>query len=159
MSINIFDYLTKLDEQRYRAIIIHAIPSKSPAMSVYSEKVCARTNGRYVDLLDYFIQTQNLSEKIDTFSPEKLLELLTELSTSQTLTFFDRMDFLLDTWSKSERQDFYRMVDNQWDGFKQRMRSKLVFCLQTSQEMESLVIKDSTGNSRIFELSDFNDIN
>ena len=159
MPSNIIEHLENFAGERYRSLIIHAVPDKSPALSVFSKKVCDRLNAKYVDLLDLFIQSQNLSEKIDVFSPEKLQELLVVLSNSCSIVFIDRADFLLDTWSKSDRQDFYRMINNQWDGYKESMKSILIFCLQTSQELESLVIKDSHDNTRIFRLSDFIDIN
>ena len=38
------------------------------------------------------------------------------------------------------------------------MKAKLMVVLQTSQEIESLKILDSQGQSRIFRLNDFNDI-
>jgi hypothetical protein len=70
----------------------------------------------------------------------------------------DRVDFLLDTWRKSERQDFFRFIKDQWDSYKDGMKAKLIVVLQTSQEIESLKILDSQGQSRIFRLNDFNDI-
>ena len=70
----------------------------------------------------------------------------------------DRADFLLDTWRKSERQDFFRLINNQWDGYKDGMKTKLVFALQTSQEIETLKITDSQNQSRIYRLTDFNDL-
>lgn len=81
-----------------------------------------------------------------------------EQSQGQSLLVVDRADFLLDTWRKSERQDFYRFVNNQWDSYKDGMKAKLIVGLQTSQEIEALKILDSQGQSRIFRLHDFNDI-
>ncbi|BBB49218.1 hypothetical protein Pelsub_P2449 [Pelolinea submarina] len=111
-----------------------------------------------MDLLDFFIQSQNLSENIDSFSPEKLREVLIEQSKGQSLLVIDRVDFLLDTWRKSERQDFFRFINNQWDSYKDGMKAKLVIVLQTSQEIELLKFLDSQGQNRIFRLNDFNDI-
>lgn len=158
MPISVFDMLIGLEQERYRAVILHAIPEKSPSMSRFCQKVCKQTNGKYLDLLEFFIQSPNLSENIDSFSPEKLRELIIEQSKGQSLLVIDRVDFLLDTWRKSERQDFFRFINNQWDGFKDGMKAKLMVVLQTSQEIESLKILDSQGQSRIFRLNDFNDI-
>ncbi len=158
MPISVFDMLIGLEQERYRAVILHAIPEKSPSMSRFCQKVCKQTNGKYLDLLEFFIQSQNLSENIDSFSPEKLRELLLEQSKGQSLLVIDRVDFLLDTWHKSERQDFFRFINNQWDSYRDGMKAKLMVVLQTSQEIESLKILDSQGQSRIFRLNDFNDI-
>ena len=158
MPISVFDALVSLEQERYRAVILHAGPEISPSMTHFCQKVCKQTYGKYLDLLDFFIQSPNLSENIDSFSPEKLRELLIDQSKGQSLLVIDRVDFLLDTWRKSERQDFFRFIKNQWDSYKDGMKAKLIVVLQTSQEIESLKILDSQGQSRIFRLNDFNDI-
>lgn len=158
MPISVSDALISLEQERYRAVVLHAVPEKGPSMSNFCQKVCKQTNGKYLDLLEFFIHSPNLSEKIDSFSPEKLRELLIEQSKGQSLLVIDRVDFLLDTWRKSERQDFFRLINNQWDSYKDGMKAKLMVALQTSQEIESLRMLDSRGQSRIFRLNDFNDI-
>jgi len=158
MPINVFDVLDGLKQERYRAFILHSVPEKSPSMTLFCQKVCKQTNGKYLDLLEFFIQSPNLSQNIDSFSPEKLRGLLIDQSKGQSLLVIDRVDFLLDTWRKSERQDFFRFINNQWDSYKEGMKAKLVVVLQTSQEIELLKILDSQGQSRIFRLNDFNDI-
>ena len=158
MPINVFDVLDGLKQERYRTFILHSVPEKSPSMTHFCQKVCKQTNGKYLDLLDFFIQSPNLSENIDSFSPEKLRGLLIDQSKGQSLLVIDRVDFLLDTWRKSERQDFFRFINNQWDSYKDGMKAKLMIVLQTSQEIEALKILDSHGQSRIFWLNDFNDI-
>jgi len=158
MPINVFDVLDGLKQERYRAFILHSVPEKSPSMTHFCQKVCKQTNGKYLDLLEFFIQSPNLSENIDSYSPENLRELLIAQSKNQSLLVIDRADFLLDTWHKSERQNFYRFINNQWDSFKEGMKSTLVMVLQTSQEIEALKMVDSHGRSRIFRLDDFMDI-
>lgn len=158
MPKNIINYLEEFQTQRYRAMIIHTEPEKGPALSELCQKTCKILKGKYIDLLELFIQEKELNEKIDVFSTNRLRDLLISLSKGQPLIAIDRMDFLLDTWTKNERQDFYRMIDNQWDSFKESMKARVIFCLQTSQEIESLVIKDSEDQSKIFKLTDFNEI-
>lgn len=158
MPISVFDTISHLEQERYRAIVIHTVPEKSPSMSLFFQKLCKHANGKYLDLLELFIQSPALSESIDRFSPEKLRGLLIEQSRGKSLLVVDRADFLLDTWRKSERQDFYRFIANQWDGYKEGMKTKLAIALQTSQEIEALKILDSQGQSRIFRLNDFIDI-
>lgn len=158
MPYDVFEYLTNLDQERYRAIIIHTRPELSALMSNFAKKVCEQTGGVYLDLLNMFIQTSHLREGIDGFSPEKFRNLIMEHSKANTLIFLDRVDFILDTWRRNERQSFFRMVADQWDGYKEGMRAKLVICLQTSHEVKNAMFYDSQQRSRIFELSDFNDI-
>lgn len=158
MPIDVFDYLKGLEQERYRAIIIHASPMMGQILTTFSKKICSHLGGKYLDLLDFFIQRPELSETIDRFDPEKFRNLLIQQSQSQSLLVVDRVDFLFDTWRRSERQDFYRLVNNQWDSYKEGMKAKLIFCLQTSQEIEALKIHDSQGKSRILNLTEFNDI-
>ncbi len=158
MPISVFAAISHLEQERYRALIIHAVPEKSPSMTHFCQKVCKQTDGKYLDLLEFFIQSPNLSENIDSFSPEKLRGLLIDQSEGQSILVIDRVDFLLDTWRRTERQNFFRFINNQWDSYKDGMKSILVVVLQTSQEIESLQILDSQGQSRIFRLNDFNDV-
>lgn len=158
MTINVFDYLKRLEQERYRAVIIHVVPKWSPNLTVFNKKICSQVNGKYIDLLDFFIQSPELHENIDSYSPEKLKTLLIQESQSQSLLIVDRVDFLIDTWRKSERQDLYRSISNQWDGYKDGMKAKIILSLQTSHEIEALKIEDSQGNSRVLRLTDFNDI-
>ncbi len=158
MPINVFDTLNHLEQERFRAVIFHALPEKSPALSQFCQKLCQQASGKYLDLLEFFIQSPSLSEKIDSYNPEKLRGLLIEQSKGQSLLVVDRADFLLDTWRKSERQDFFRFVNNQWDGYRDGMKAKVIIALQTSQEVDSLKIFDSENQSRVFRLTDFNDI-
>lgn len=158
MPIDVFETLAQLGQERYRAAIIHVTPEKSPALTLFCRKLCKQAKGHYLDLLELFIQSTALSEVIDSFGPEKLKDLLVEKSRGQALLVVDRADFLLDTWRKSERQDFYRLINKQWDGYKDGMRAKLIVVLQTSQEIEATKMVDSQGQSRIFQLTDFNEI-
>ena len=105
------------------------------AVTQFCQKACKKSGGKYLDVLDLFIQSQELSESIDSFSPEKLRELLIEQSQAQSLLVVDRVDFLLDTWQKYKRQDFYQLLKDQWDSYKDQMKSRLIVCLQTSQEI------------------------
>lgn len=158
MLLDVFEYLAYLDQQRYRGIILHAPPDKGPSVTQFARKVCAQAGGTYLDLLGLFIQDQNLSQQIDRFGPEKLRALLMERSRAASLLFVDRADFLLDTWRRDERQAFFRIIRVHWDGYRETMRAKLWFALQSSSEIEALSIVDSNGNPRVLRLSDFTDI-
>ena len=158
MAIDMLAFLQDLGQERYRAVILHAPPDKGPAVSQFAQKVCRKSGGTYLDLLELFIQSPELSQHIDSFSPEKLRALLIEQSHSNSLLVVDRVDFILDTWSRAERQIFFRMVNDQWDSFKDSMRAKLIVCLQSSQEVEALRLRVSQVSSRVLHLSEFNDI-
>jgi hypothetical protein len=42
MPINPFDTLSHLEQERYRAMILHTSPDKSPSMSLFCQKVSNR---------------------------------------------------------------------------------------------------------------------
>ena len=158
MSLDVFEYLEYLNQLRYRAVILHTAPEKGNAATRFVQTLCRRANGRYLDLLELFIREDGLRSKIDSFSPEKFRSQLIEQSKGVDLLCVDRADFLLDTWRPAERKDFYRMIANQWDGYRDDTRAKLIVVLQTSTELEQQKILDSQEQSRILRLSDFNDI-
>ena len=158
MSHDPFECLKHLEQERFRAMILHAAPEKSLSITQFAKKISERTGGKYLDLLDLFIHTEELSEHIDRFNPAELRKLLIEQSKGSSLLVVDKIDFILDTWRLKERNDFYQLIRTQWDGFKDGTKAILVFCLQTSLEIEALNIRDSQENSRVLSLSAFNDI-
>jgi len=159
MPLDVYEFLSHLEKERYRAVVLHSAPEKGVYATQFAKKVCTRLGGKYLDLLDYFIQTEELSEQIDRFSPEEFRELLIDQSKEETILVIDRADFLLDTWRRTEKKDFFGLIDrNQWDGFKEGMKARLVIYLQTSQQILSLQNSNSQDQKRFFQLSDFNDI-
>ena len=158
MPIDIINYLRYLDQERYRAIILHTKPDLSQSLMSFSKKLCKQVNGKYINLLNLFLHSKELSSKIDTYRPEKLKDFLVDEGQNQPLIIVDQADFLIDTWRKSEKKDFFHIITRQWDGYIAAMKSKLIFALQTSHEIESLKLIDSKGKSRIFRLEEFNNI-
>jgi hypothetical protein len=158
MTLDVLEYLKQLDQLRFRAVIFHAAPEKNASLTRFVQSLCTQVNGEYFDLLDAFIKNDELRGKVDSFNPQKLRSLLIEKSKGKKLLCVDRVDFLMDTWRRTERVVFYRMINNQWDGYRDETQSKLIVTLQTSSELEQQNIVDTSGQSRIFRLSDFNDI-
>lgn len=158
MGVNFLDYLDLLGQEKFRAIILHAPPAKSPELSKYANRLLSHKSGAGLDLLAYFQEDLQLASDIDRFGPEQLKALLVERSKGKDLLVIDRLDFLLDTWRKDERQAFYRMVRQQWNSFFEDTRANLVFCLQFSSEIEELNITDTRGRSRVLALAELNEI-
>lgn len=158
MPHDAFEYLKHLEQERFRVMILHAIPAKGVFVSQFAQKVSEQIGGKYLDLLSLFIHTPNKSEHIDRFSPEEFRKLLIEQSKDIPLLVVDKVDFIIDTWRQKERRDFFQLIRTQWDGYKEGTKAILIICLQTSLELEALDIHDSQGMSRVLCLSDFNDI-
>lgn len=153
-----FAFLTHFEQERFRALILHAAPEKGTSLSQFAKKVSERKGGKYLDLLALFIHTPELSAHIDRFGPEEFRKLLIEQSRGSSLLVVDKVDFLLDTWRPRERSGFHQLIDKQWDGFKDGTKAILIVCLQSSLEVDALNFRDSQGNGRVLNLSDFNDI-
>jgi hypothetical protein len=152
------DYISSLQQERHRAIILHIDAQRSPALTEFCRRLCERTGGKYVDLLDLFVQEPDLNGRIDRFGPEDLRDLIVQMSRDCSLVVVDRADFLLDTWSRPQRQNLFKLIADQWDGYKQSTRARLIFALQSSLEVEALRIMDSRGRSRVLRLTDFREI-
>ena len=158
MGVNLLEYLELLGHVYFRAIILHAPPEKSPELSKFANKLLNHKEGAALDLLAYFQDDPELATVIDRFGPEQLKVLLVEQSRGKDLLVIDRLDFLLNTWRKEVRQAFYRMVKQQWNSFLDNTHATLVFCLQSSSELEDLRITDTRGRSRVLALSELNEI-
>ncbi len=158
MGIHIQEYLTKLGQEKFRAIVIHAKPQYYAALRKFARQIHEKIGGGYLDVLRYFLADAELVKEVDRFNPDQFKVLLQDQSKGEKLLIVDRADFLLDTWRKSERQAFYRMIEKQWNSFLTNMGATLIFCLQTSDEIEALKIMDSRGDSRVHRLDEFNEL-
>lgn len=158
MGVDLLDYLNVLGQEKFRAIILHAPPAKSPELSKYASRLLSQKSGIGLDLLAYFQEDPQQALNIDRFGLEQLKNLLVEKSKGNDLLVIDRMDFLLDSWRKDERLAFYRMVKQQWNSFLENTCATLVFCLQSSMEVEDLNISDTCGRSRVLALAELNEI-
>lgn len=156
--MNIFDYLKELHQERYRVLLIHTEPLSSSQLSRFGQKLSKHSGGKYLDCLNFFLNSPQLADSLDRFSPEQFRTLLIQQSQNLPLLTVDRLDFLLDTWSQLERQRFFQLARDQWDGYKEQTKTTLIFCLQSSHEIASLNIFDSKGRSRVLPLSIFDEI-
>ena len=158
MGVDLVKYLDLLGQEKFRGLILHAPPAKSPELSKYANRLLSHKDGAALDLLDYFQEEPKVSSDIDRFGPEQLKIVLLDRSRGKDLLIIDHLDFLLDTWRKEERQAFFRMVKQQWNSFLDNTRATLVFCLQSSSEIEDLNISDTRGRSRVLSLAELNEI-
>jgi hypothetical protein len=158
MGIHIHDYLTKLGQEKFRSIIIHARPQSYASLRKFAGQIHEKIGGGYLDTLGYFLADTELAKEVDRFNPDQFKALLQDQSRGEKLLIVDRTDFLLDTWRKTERQAFYRMIEKQWNSFLSDMGATLIFCLQSSDEIESLNIRDSRGDSRVHRLDELNEL-
>jgi len=153
MKTNFGSYLDYLGKERFRAVIIYN--DKISTLSQFACKAAETFNGKYIDLLEHFKTHSELAKAIDIFSLQDLLDFLQNESRDQSFFIINKIDILLDTWQKTERVAFFRMIKNQWDSYKNSMKSIIIFSMHSSGEILDLKIKDSQGNTRIHPLSNF----
>jgi len=158
MGRDILKIIDLLGNERYRTLIIHAPPESGPMMSNFGQRIAEVRGGSYVDLLDYFIERQELSAQINRIGPEQFKEMLIELSKGEGILVINRADFLIDTWRKNQREAFMRMFQNQWDSYREGMQATLVFCMQSSHDINALTNREPSISVRVMLLSELDDI-
>ena len=158
MGIDFGDYLGLLGHEKYRGILIHTSPESSRALSQFAQQIQARFGGVYLDLQAHFSNNPGLGDAIDQFEPAHFKTLLQDQSAGTNLVVVDRADFLLDAWRKPQRQAFYRLMLQQWNSFLETTKAIPIVCLQTSDEIRDMDVRDSRGQNRIHHLSEFNDL-
>lgn len=156
--MDLCQFIQSLGSEKYRALIIHTAPEKSQLLSEFAKALSIKMDGEYLDLLGEFTENQDLASMVDLFTPEKFKAFLVEKSKDHNLLVVDRSDLLLDTWRKEDRQSFFRMIKRQWNSFLENYQATLIFCLQTSREIQNLDITDTHSDSRILKFSDLDDV-
>jgi len=144
-------YIESLGTQKYRSIIIHH--NSLSAMEQFAQFAANKHGGKYIDLLDYFKDNPEFS--VDVFDVEELEILLKRLSYGHSFLCIDKINFLLDTWSRDEKTAFYGLIKNVWNSFYKDTEATLIFFIHTFDELEQQKITDSSSNSRIHLLSSF----
>jgi predicted AAA+ superfamily ATPase len=143
--IQLIDFQTK---EQYKAVMIlgPANCGKTRFAKLLAEKIGAK----YIDLLEIFVDDENLSKSIDTFDVFGLKKYLLKLTTEEQVIIVDNIDFLVSTWSEREKGEFLNLVD--------KLRSnetKKTFCFFAQEEgiFDSKCILNSRNESRIIHLN------
>ncbi len=154
--MRIEEFYESLKDQRYLSIIIHSKPNVG--LSEFARKAAKKLNGKYFDLYQYFLERPELSDEIDGFSEESLIELFHEQALGESLLLADNIDFLLDTWAKTEIRSFLNRFKNQWDTWKLNPRTGLIVFMETNEVLRNTEIKFQDGKNKIYQLSEFSAI-
>ena len=156
MNLRIEDFYNSLKDQRYLSVIIHSKPNVG--LSEFARKAAKALNGKYFDLYQYFLDNPELSDEIDSFSEESLMELFHKQAEGASLLLVDNIDFLLDTWAKTEIKSFLDRFKNQWDTWKLSSHTGLIVFMETNELLENIEIKFQDGTNKIYKLSEFSAI-
>lgn len=151
--MNITNYLSHQKSEDRRAFIIHY-----PAGSGKTEFVKHLAQGRaddvfYLDLLAHFLARPGLPPVAD-IGPKELRGWLLALDVPQSVVIVDNPDFLLNTWSKIEKQNFLH-----WLGTELRSpadtNKTLMFVIQDDDVLAVANLQNTYGEPRVLALDAF----
>lgn len=145
-------YLATQAHETYRACIIHA-----PAMggkTRLAERMRDVLGAYLFDLQAHFVGDRQLATRIDRYRPKDLETLLLGLSVAESVVVVDNIDFLLNTWTPAQRQEFIGMVEH-------RLKSPgvtdkvFVFMVQSEPALVGHELRNTRGQPRIAPLEAF----
>ena len=139
--VQLIDFQTK---EQYRTVMI--LGPANCGKTRFAKLLAEKINAKYIDLLEIFVDDENLSKSIDTFDVFSLKKYLLKLATEEPVIIVDNIDFLVNTWSDREKGEFLNLID--------KLRSnetKKTFCFFAQEEgiFDSNRILNSGNESRI----------
>ena len=150
-----FEELFKeLKGQRYFSIIIHSKPDTG--LSQFAKKAAQAVGAKYVNLHELFLNNKEFSENISSYSDQDFHEFLKGEVKNYSALIIDSIDFLIDTWNKSEVESFLKLFNKQWNTFSPTYKIPLIVFIETNQYLEDLDLKFEDGKSKVYRLSQFN---
>jgi len=151
MTNNLLDILSYIERQKresYRAFFI--VGPANFGKSDFARELAEKADGRYLDLLELFLNDQSLSDSIDTFRPTDLERLLIDLGDGVELLIVDNIDFLINTWTLRMREEFRDRFLKLRSGVTQ---TTFCFVAQIDEVFKEIDAKNTSGQSRVIELS------
>jgi len=145
-------YLVTQSQETYRACIIHA-----PAMggkSATARRVRDLLDAHLLDLQAYLLERPVLAVRIDRFRPGDLEALLRALDVPQPLVVVDNLDFLLNTWTRGQVEEFVGTIDLRFKSPGVTDKT-FVFFLQPHPDVVRHALHNTRGQPRILPLDAF----
>ncbi len=142
-------FLEAQRHERYRAFVVHGSPTQGK--TAFARKLVELLGGAYVDVLETVAGSRELSERVDTLSPNFLKEIALERAKQgANLVMLDEFDFLLPIWG-SEQSRLFEIVRKL---SVTETQAVVGFVMQTTPVLESLTLQNSAGQSRILRLDE-----
>jgi hypothetical protein len=156
MLLSIKDYISSLKSEKYRASVIYS--SDESQVTSFMKEASTKLRAKYIDVLSLFSENPELHNGLDVFNTTKLAELLKIETAGEKIVLIDKMSFLWDTWSDSEKKKFLTLVKQQWNSFYKENHATLIFNIPSDYVLSNTSITDTKGNSRIKDLTEFSAI-
>ena len=152
--LSFVELYNELKGQRYFSIIIHSKPNTG--LSQFAEKAAQAIDAKYINLHELFLNDKELSEKISSYSDQDFHEFLKVEVKNSFAIIIDKIDFLIDTWNKSEVESFLKLCNKQWNTFSPAYKVPLIVFMETNPYLEEFDLKFEDGKSKVYQLSQFN---
>lgn len=152
--INFVDLYKELRTERYFSILVHSMPNSK--ISDFAMKAADAISAKYLNLQDYFIKNPNLANDIKKYSDMDLKNMLQQEVQGSNAIMLDKIDFLIDTWNRSEINAFLNLFNRQWDTFNPLIKVPLITFLETHNFLIEYKLTFENGKSKIYHLSQFN---
>lgn len=151
--LNFVELYKELKDQRYFSIIIHSNPS--PGLSEFAQKSAKAIDGNYVNLHERFLQDEELANNLHTFTDQDFQKYIKQETDKNKPIILDQVDFLIDTWKRSEKKSFINLFRRQWDTRNPQIKVPLIVFLENHSFLDDLSIEFGNGKSKIYKLSEF----
>lgn len=150
--IDLKNLIEKQKKERYRSVLILFEPNQNASKK--ARKLSEKINGQYFDLLDYFESRSELCERIDRFGIDELEDLLVKHPFENEIVVVDRIDFLFDTWSGTEREAFVDLLlAKRLDKFERDVNLFVFFAVNDVYLRQNELVNEQ-NESRILKLSE-----
>lgn len=150
--MNVHDYLRRQNAEYNRSFIIH-YPAQT-GKTRFARRICETREDAYLfDLLSHFVEHPDLPP-IQRCSVAVLKSVLLKLNISQRVLIVDNPDFLINTWSPDEKEEFLN-----WLGVLLRSpgdtEKTMVFVVQTDGLISNSDLRNSHHEPRVLPLDAF----
>ena len=147
------DLYNELKGERYFSIINHSKPNTK--LSEFAKRAADIVGGNYINLQILFGDNKELSGKIQSYSDQDFKDFLKSEAKKGKPIFVDKIDFLLDTWNKSEINSFLKLFNKQWDTFNPTYAIPLIVFIETAPYLDEIELHFENGKTKIYHLSQF----
>lgn len=139
--------------EQYKTLMIMG-PANS-GKTQFAKLLALKLRAKYLDMLELFVDSEDLSKSIETLEVSRLKKYLLALRVEESIIIIDNMDFIVNTWSEREKGEFLNLVDKLRSN---ETKKTFVFFLQEDDIFVSKRFLNSRKENRILLLDQIADI-
>lgn len=142
--MSIEEFINEQLSERYKHFIIYGPPKLGKTK--LGKRIAASMNGKYLDMLDFFLASDDFAAQIDIFGPQRLIQLIQ----NETASFIviDQLDFLLNTWDDTQFRELMVFID------QNQSKNCCAFIMHNYRllEKEALIKPNDKGHERLLNI-------